>query len=80
MGEGGCMSRKTFRKGDGAIGHPKMRNVVSQVTVEEGPAHDVIGVWTRGQKAGELVVTKGDGMEFVARLFDHASDVQEYHE
>lgn len=35
---------------------------------EIGPAHDIVHVWNRGGKAGELVVTSGDGALVAAHL------------
>lgn len=37
------------------------RNTISSVRLAEGPGHDVLAVWQRGAKTGELVLTKGTG-------------------
>lgn len=43
--------------------------MISSVRLDEGPGHDVVHVWNRGGKAGELTVDKGDGLRLVERLF-----------
>lgn len=40
---------------------PRDGLVISQVTVVAGVAHDVVHVFNRGAKAGELTVRRGDG-------------------
>lgn len=39
------------------------RRVVSSVRVSSGHGYDYVAVWTRGQRAGELVVAGGDGAD-----------------
>ena len=52
------------------------RDTISSVRLAEGPGHDVIGVWQRGAKTGELVLTKGTG-KTVMMLF--VSDEPAFH-
>ena len=47
-----------------------MKPLISSTRVEEGVRHDRVHVWSRGGKAGVLVVESGDG-HAVARLLDH---------
>lgn len=44
-----------------------MKKLITSTRVEPRGTHDVVGVWSRGGKAGELVVEAGDG-EAVARI------------
>ncbi len=42
--------------------------LVSSTACVVGPAHDVVHVWNRGGKAGELTVMQGDGAELAALI------------
>lgn len=42
--------------------------IISSVRVEFEPSHDVIHIWNRGEKAGHIVVAKGDWREIITRL------------
>lgn len=54
---------------EGPVGPTRERPMISSVRLDEGPGHDVVHVWNRGGKAGELTVDKGDGLRLVERLF-----------
>jgi hypothetical protein len=47
---------------------PPFSCAVSSVKVEPERNYDRVHVWTRGQKAGELLVNLGDGLELARRL------------
>lgn len=43
--------------------------LVSSVRIEKTPGtHDVLHIWNRGGKAGELTVNRGDGKAIMQRL------------
>lgn len=52
------------------------RNTISCVRLAFGAGHDVLGVWQKGAKTGELVLTKGTG-KTVMMLF--RSDEPAFH-
>ncbi len=51
--------------------------IVSQVTIERVGTHDRLVVWSRGGRAGVLVVMKGDGPKLCARLLGFGDDDEE---
>ena len=55
-----------------------MKDLISSVRVEPGPAHDRVHVWNRGGKAGVLVVEKGDGNAVADRLRDWVQGTGEH--
>ena len=54
-----------------------MKPLISSTRVEEGARHDRVHVWSRGGKAGVLVVEPGDGCAVSARLLDRNPDDSE---
>jgi len=52
---------------------------ISSVRLDEGPAHDIVHVWNRGGKAGELTVASGDGAAVAALLERQGLDLAGKH-
>ena len=46
----------------------RLREPITSLALEEGPAHDRLRIWERHGLAGELVVSAGSGRE-IARMF-----------
>jgi hypothetical protein len=52
---------------------PRNQILVTRVRVEQGPAHDVLTVWSRGGNAGSLTVQRGDGATVARALLPDAT-------
>lgn len=55
------------------------RGRISSARLAEGPGHDVVAVWQRGAKIGELTVTKGTGKEVLAMFRSEAPAFHAYY-